>query len=73
MEMHKSIRVTPLDRREIWRLWQTGQWQVLAIARLYRVSGPTIYKVLERGRKKEFVPRKSESHRLKALKFGLKR
>ncbi|MPV86596.1 IS481 family transposase, partial [Cardiobacteriales bacterium ML27] len=28
MNMHKRIRLTPLDRQEIWRLYQTRQWRV---------------------------------------------
>ena len=73
MDMHKRIRPTPLDRQEIWRLWQTGNWKVSVLATHYRVSRPTIYKVLARARKQEFVPRKSVNQRFKALKFGLKR
>lgn len=73
MVIHKRIRLTPLDRQEIWRLWQTGNWKVMALAEHYRVSRPTIYKVLARARKQEFVPRRSVNNRFKALKFGLKR
>jgi Mor family transcriptional regulator len=49
MVMHKRIRLTPFDRQEIWRLWQTGYWKVTALAEHYRVSRPTIYKVLAEG------------------------
>jgi len=73
MVLHKRIRLTPLDRQEIWRLWQTGNWNVSVLATHYRVSRPTIYKVLARARKQEFVPRRSVNQRFKALKFGLKR
>ena len=27
MNMHKRLRLTPLDREEIWSLWQTRQWK----------------------------------------------
>ena len=73
MVMHKRVRLTPLDRQEIWRLWQTGHWKVAALAAHFRVSRPTVYKVLARARKQEFVPRRSVNHRFKAMKFGLKR
>lgn len=73
MVMHKRIRLTPLDRLEIWRLWQTGHWKVLRLAEHDRVSRPTIYKVLARARKQEFVPRRRVNPHFKALKFGLKR
>jgi len=73
MEIHKRIRLTPLARRKIWELWQSGEWKVSVLSRRYKVSSPTIYKALERARKQEFVPRKSINNRFKSLKFGLKR
>ncbi len=51
MVIHKRIRLTPLDRQEIWRLWQTRRWKVSALAKHFRVSRPTIYKALARARK----------------------
>lgn len=45
----------------------------MTLAAHFRVSRPTIYKVLARARKQEFVPRRSVNDRFKALKFGLKR
>ncbi len=38
MNMHKRIKLTPLDRQEIWRQWQSGNVKVAALARKYRVS-----------------------------------
>ena len=37
MNMHKRIRLTPLDRKEIWRLYQTRQWKVTVLAQHYSV------------------------------------
>ncbi len=73
MVIHKRIRLTPLDRQEIWRLWQTGNWKVSALAVHYGVSRPTIYKALARAWKQELIPRRSVNNRFKAMKFGLKR
>ena len=73
MVMHKNIRLTPHDRQKIWQLWQTGEYKVSRLAELYRVSRPTIYKILARARKQEFVPRKSVNDRFRSLKYGLKR
>ena len=73
MNMHKRIRLTPLDREEIWRHWQTRQWKVSRLAEQFHVSRPTVYKVLARARKKEFSPRSSDNNRFKSIKFGLKR
>ena len=73
MNMHKRIRLTPHDRQKIWQLWQTGEYKVSRLAELYRVSRPTIYKILARARKQEFVPRKSINDRYRSLRYGLKR
>ena len=73
MNMHKRIWLTPLDRQEIWRLWQTGYWKVVRLAEHFRVSRPTIYTVLARSRKQEFIPRRSTNHRFRTIQFGLKR
>ena len=73
MNMHKHIRLTPHDRQKVWQLWQTGEYKVSRLAELYRVSRPTIYKILARARKQEFVPRKSVNDRYRSLRYGLKR
>jgi len=44
MVTHKRIRLTPLDRQEIWRLWQAGHWEVASLADHFQESRPTIYK-----------------------------
>ncbi|MEQ1558689.1 MAG: hypothetical protein ABL933_07075 [Methyloglobulus sp.] len=71
--MHKRIRLTPLDRQEVWRLYQTRCWKVTQLAEHFRVSRPTIYNVLKRARLQEFVPRDSTNQRFKTIQYGLKR
>jgi transposase InsO family protein len=73
MQMHKRIRLTPLNREEIWRLYSSGEWQIKALAERFLVSRPTIYKVVERARLQEFAPRKSTNKRFMGVKFGIKR
>ena len=73
MNMHKRTRLTPLDRKEIWRLYQTCDWKPTRLAERFRVSRPTIYKVIKRARLQEFAPRKSTNKRFLAVKFGIKR
>jgi hypothetical protein len=51
MTIHKRIRVTPLDREEIWRLHGTRQWSVGALAQQVRVSRIPIAIVLEGARR----------------------
>lgn len=43
----------------------------MALARRFRVSRPTIYKALDRGRGQEFAPRKSANTRYLNAKYGL--
>ena len=73
MNMHKRIRLTPLDREEIWRLYQTRQWKVSHLAERYRVSRPTIYAALKKARLRQFTPSKSTNKRYKTVWYGLKR
>ena len=73
MNMHKRIRLTSLDRQKIWRLHGTGNWTIAALAREFRVSRPTIYKVIHRARHQEFAPRKSTNKRFLNAKYGMKR
>ena len=54
MNMRKRIRLTPHDRRSIWSRYQAGDIKVARLAAIYRVSRPTIYKILARARKDEY-------------------
>ena len=73
MNMRKYIRLTPLDRKEIWRLYQTRQWKVTILAQHYRVSRPSIYNVLKKARLQQFTPSNSTNNRYKTIQFGFKR
>lgn len=73
MNMHKRIRLTPLDRQAIWQRYGTGNWTIVALAEAYRVSRPTIYKVITRARGQEFAPRKSTNKRYLNVRYGIKR
>lgn len=73
MDMQQRIRLAPHDRQKVWQFRQTGEYKVRRLAELFRVSRPTIYKILARARKQEFVPRKSLNDRYQSLKYGLKR
>lgn len=73
MNMHKSLRVTPSDRRNIWKLYSSNAMNVSELASFFRVSRPTIYKVVERARLQQFVPRDSTNKRYRNIRYGLKR
>lgn len=73
MVMHRRTRLTPLQREEIYRRYRDETIRVIDLSREYHVSRPTIYKILKRGRQKDFTIHRSENHRFRCLKYGMKR
>ena len=73
MNMHKRTRLTPMDRKEIWRLYQTRGFRQQDLADRYRVSRQTVSKTIKRCRGQEFYPRDSCNHRYKHALYGIKR
>ena len=71
MNMHKRIRLTPLDREEIWRLHQTRQHTIAHLSRQFRVSRPTIYEVLKKARLQQFAPSDSTNDRYRQPQYGI--
>jgi transposase InsO family protein len=73
MNLHKNTRLTPIQRRKIWRDYAESNLNPTQLAQRYRVSRPTIYKILRRARLQEFQPRTSINKRFRCLEFGCKR
>jgi len=73
MNHHKNQRLTHQNRKQIWKQWQSGRWTKAALAREWNVSWPTIQKVIDRARKKEFFPRNSTNKRFRLVAYGIKR
>ena len=73
MNVHKRIRLTPHDRHEIWRLYSVEKWRKVNLSKHFRVSRPTIDKVISRALLQEFTPRKSTNKRFLSPKYGMKR
>ncbi|WP_369862050.1 integrase core domain-containing protein [Francisella philomiragia] len=71
--MHKNIRLTPTDRKEIWRLYQTRCFTQSILAKKFRVSRQTISKVLKQCRSGIFYPKDSTNHRYKSMFYGIRR
>ncbi|AJI58057.1 hypothetical protein LA02_434 [Francisella philomiragia] len=69
--MHKNIRLTPTDRKEIWRLYQTRCFTQSILAKKFRVSRQTILKVLKQCRSGIFYPKDSTNHRYKSMFYGI--
>lgn len=73
MTIHKRARLTPVQRKEIFHKYHQQGLRVTDLSRQYSVSRPTIYQVLHRGRRKDFLPHKSINKRFRCLEYGLKR
>lgn len=73
MVMHRRTRLTPLQREEVYRRYIDANVRVIDLSREYHVSRPTIYKIISRGRDKDFTIHRSENHRFRCLKYGMKR
>ncbi len=73
MVIHKRTRLTPHQRREVYRLYHQEKRRVSDLAREFHVSRPTIYKILHRGRKRDFSIHTSGNHRYRCVKYGLRR
>ena len=70
--MHNNTKLLPYMRRAIYFSWIDGT-SVTNLAREYKVSRPTIYKVLERARLNDFHNHLSINLRFRTVKYGLKK
>ena len=73
MVIHKHTRLTPFQRKEVYQSYHEAKKKVSALADEYHVSRPTIYKVLRRGRLRDFTIHKSINKRFRCLQYGIKR
>ncbi|TSC78682.1 MAG: hypothetical protein G01um101433_143, partial [Parcubacteria group bacterium Gr01-1014_33] len=73
MTIHKRTRLTPIQRRELYDDYHTHQLRVCDLVRKYRVSAPTVYKILHRGRQRDFSVHRSVNARFRMIQYGLKR
>ena len=73
MHIHKHTKLTPSDRRWIWKLYTEEQQSVTFLSEYFHVSRPTIYKVIKRARLQEFIPRDSTNQRWRCLPYGVRR
>jgi transposase InsO family protein len=73
MTLHKNTRLLPKQRLEIFEKYNQQEYKVSQLADEYRVSRPTIYKVLREVRLGNLMPKKSVNKRYRTLEYGLKR
>lgn len=70
--MHHNSKLFPYQKREIFARWKQGA-KVAPLAREYKVSRPTIYKVLRDGKLNIFEQRSSKNQRFRNIFYGLRR
>lgn len=73
MTIHKSTRLTPIQRREIADRYFHENVRIATLAREYRVSRNSIYHILNRARVKDYTIHKSVNKRYRCLQYGIKR
>jgi transposase InsO family protein len=73
MIIHKNTKLTPLQRKKVYDDYHKHKIRKCALIKKYQVSRPTIDKILNRGRKKDFSIHSSENKRFVCLEYGLKR
>jgi len=73
MTIHKSTRLTPVQRREIADQYFHKNVRIATLARDYRTSRNTIYNILNRARVKDYTIHKSVNKRYRCLQYGIKR
>jgi transposase InsO family protein len=73
MTIHKSARLTPIQRKELVARYFKNGVRIATLARDYRVSRNTIYNIINRSRLNDFSIHKSVNKRYRCLEYGLKR
>lgn len=73
MNIHKNTRLLPFQRQAIWDAYTKDKRTIVSLAEEYKVSRPTIYKVLKLARHRLLKPQSSTNNRFKQARFGVKR
>ncbi len=73
MVIHRNTKLLPKTRQEIFDKYYKQEICIARLARDYRVSRPTIYKVLSQVRRGQIYQRKSINKRFRCTQYGLKR
>jgi transposase InsO family protein len=73
MIIHKRTRLTPIQRKELADDYFVRHIRKCDLAVKYRVSRPTVDKIINRARSKDYSVHKSINKRFRCLQYGLKR
>ena len=71
--MHKSTKLTPVLRKEIYEKWKKQRVSFRNLGQDYHVDKNIISKIIVRARLNDFSVHNSENHRFRTIEFGLKR
>lgn len=66
MYIHKSAKITPIQRKLIFSLYCDEGCRVIDLAKSFHVSRPTIYKIVRRGATGDFSVHRSVNHSVKS-------
>lgn len=73
MIIHKKTKLTPIQRKEIACLYWKEKIRICDLCSKFRVSRPTIYKIIRRARLNDYSVHRSENKRFRCMEYGLKR
>ena len=73
MVIHKKTRLTPIQRKQLADDYFKRHIRVCDLVRKYRVTAPTVYKVLHRARNRDYSVHRSVNKRFRCLHYGIKR
>ncbi len=73
MTIHKSTRLTPVQRKEVANQYFRQNVRIATLARDYHVSRHTIYNIVHRARRNDYSIHKSTNQRYRCLKYGIRR
>jgi transposase InsO family protein len=73
MTIHKRTKLTPIQRESLSNDYWHNKKRVCDLVRTYGVSRPTVYKIIHRGRHKDFSVHKSINKKYQCLAYGIKR
>jgi hypothetical protein len=73
MIIHKGTKLTPIQRKQVYDDYHKHKIRKCNLIKKYQVSRLTIDKILNRGRKKDFITHNSTDKRFTCLQYGIKR
>lgn len=73
MVVHRKTRLLPDQRKELAEDYFHRHIRVCDLVRKYRITAPTVYKILHRSRNNDHSIHKSVNKRFRCLEYGLKR